>query len=51
MQIDLPNMDSLPDIDKDDAINYAIDIIDSYTKKVKIEIEEILTEPMAQAAE
>ena len=51
MQIDLPNMDSLPDIDKDDAINYAIDIIDSYTKTLKTEIEETLTEPTAQAAE
>ena len=44
-------MDSLPDISKDDAINYAIDIIDSYTKTLKTEIEETLTEPTAQAAE
>ena len=51
IDVDLPDMDSLPDISKDDAINYAIDIIDSYTKTLKTEIEETLTEPTAQAAE
>jgi len=49
--IDLPNMDSLPDISKDEVVSYAIEIIDSYTKKIKTEIEETLTEPPAQAAE